>query len=170
MFGLSMFFEQDRRNQMDGEPNPQRHNDQVVQIAEEGNHIWHEINGAEGINGHTAGHGFGVPGDPRVTGRQIQGQHIPSEGTSPLAQALKYRHRRPSTSGTFYPRAVSDTQVYAPTSLNFADETVHIRGHDPRTHRGLHPRGMGSMPVDSQPGMPCVVAMKGVYHSMQRIT
>jgi hypothetical protein len=36
---LSVFFEYERRNQLDGQPNPQRHDDQVVQVAEDGNKI-----------------------------------------------------------------------------------------------------------------------------------
>jgi hypothetical protein len=118
---LSVFFEQGRRNQPDSQPNTEWHDDHVIQVAENGNNIGNQIDRTEGIDGHASGHGFGVPGDTRVTGRQIEGQHIPSEGMSPLAHALEYRHRPPSTSGTLHPRAIGRTQVYAPTSVNFAD-------------------------------------------------
>ena len=60
--GLPVFCEQHRRNQPDGQPNPQRHEDQVVQVAEVGDHIGNQIDRAEGIDGNAGGHGFGVPG------------------------------------------------------------------------------------------------------------
>ena len=53
----------------DSEHDPQRYNNQIIEIAEYGYEIRHEIDGRQSLGGNKGGRQLGVPGYARVASR-----------------------------------------------------------------------------------------------------
>jgi hypothetical protein len=61
----------------------QRHNDEVVDVAEDGHKIGDKVDRGQGIGGDHARHEFGVPGNARITRREPQREYVGLEVASP---------------------------------------------------------------------------------------
>ena len=62
-----------RRNQLDRKENAERDDDQVIEVAKDKHKVRNDINGGEGIGGHTGSDGFCMPGHARIAGGKVKG-------------------------------------------------------------------------------------------------
>ncbi len=62
-----------RRNERQSESDAGGDNDEVVEVAEDGDEIGNKVDGAEGVSDNQKNQGPGKPGSARVAGGKVQG-------------------------------------------------------------------------------------------------
>jgi len=80
-----------RRNQFEHDQNAQRHNDEIVHIAEHRHEVGNEINRRERIAGDAKSQRLGVPRHAGIARRPIDRVHVSFGKTRPLSCSLDHR-------------------------------------------------------------------------------
>lgn len=79
-----------RRHEPHCEPNAKRNDQQVVEVAEDGDEVWNQIDRTEGIRGNRDGHDLCGPRHARIVRGQVEGEHVPLEPSRPFSQPVHY--------------------------------------------------------------------------------
>lgn len=70
---LAAFFQYFGGNQANGKGDAEWDQDQVVEVAKDGDKVWDQVNWAEGVGDNQPGKGFGEPGSARVSDGKVEG-------------------------------------------------------------------------------------------------
>src|ERR1051326_1270133 len=97
LWRLPVFRHDLERNQLDRDQNPDRYNDNVVQIAENRDEIRDQVNGRKRITGNAHGQRVGIPRHARITSGEIDRVHVSFDTASPLSRSLDHRVLAPYT-------------------------------------------------------------------------
>jgi len=84
-----------------GEENPERQQDELIEVAEHGDKVRDQVDRTEGIGDEECRERLGVPRHARVAARQVKRRHVAAELQRPPPPA--YEHASPS-SGERRPR------------------------------------------------------------------
>jgi len=89
LFGLAPGFRHDfGRYHFYGQGDAEGRYNQIIQVAKNRDEIGNQIDRAESIGGHQTQKGFGIPGDARVTGGQVEGIGFPFKGMRAAHQSV----------------------------------------------------------------------------------
>ena len=79
----TVLVEERDRNEFYRQNDAQRHDDEVIDVAEDGHEIRDKVDRGQGIGRDHARHEFGIPGNARVTRRKPQREYVGLEVASP---------------------------------------------------------------------------------------
>jgi len=77
-----------RRDHPNDKQYAQWHKNHIIQVAENRNEIWNQVDRRQGISGDNHGHRLCVPGDARITAREVQRMHIAFDHSRPISQTI----------------------------------------------------------------------------------
>ena len=86
----AMLGEDGGRDEAHGEQYAERHEDEIVEVAEHRNEIRNEIDRRQRVGGDGERHRLGVPRHARIARRQVERMHVALDVARPAAQALHH--------------------------------------------------------------------------------
>ena len=78
-------------HQPDDDPDAERNDDEVVQITDDGNEIWNEVDRAQSIGGDQACRHLGVPRRSGIARGEKQGERVTFDSLRPVFETGKHR-------------------------------------------------------------------------------
>ncbi|EKM95739.1 hypothetical protein C211_11772 [Stutzerimonas degradans] len=90
---LAAFFQQRGGHQAQRQPDSQRQEQQVVQIAQYRDEVGNQVDGTERISHHAQGDQLGQPGRTRIPACEPEHHHLALEQPGPAAEIVEHHER-----------------------------------------------------------------------------